>query len=184
MKRPRDRPAKASGRISVNDAFQLLLAALKKPHVAAERLHKAWQENACRLWCNGNLLDPNYIRVALAVRVANRHRIKVVSATREAWERKRYRWQVDAAEIAAPLLPPPSSDRRADDEPRRTGSRVQRLIRRIADEMWPDGWKDITTGQIMKVVGEMLKHRGIDVPGRNTFLRGLALPKGVRRIWS
>jgi hypothetical protein len=175
VKRPRGRPAKA---ISVNDAFQTLLAALKKPHVAAERLHKAWRENACRLWCNGNLLDPNYIRVALAVRVASRHRIKIVSATREAWERKRYRWQVDAAEIAE-LLPPPPSGPGADNKPRRTGgSRVQALIRQIVNEKWPDGWEDITTGQIMKDVGEEFEKRGVRVPERNTFLRALARRKG------
>jgi hypothetical protein len=168
VKRPRDRPAKASGRISVNDAFQLLLAALRKPHVAAERLHKAWREKACRLWCNGNLLDPNYIRVALAVRVPSRHRIQIVSATREAWERKRYRWQVDAAEIAE-LLPPPG----ADNESRRTGSRMQRLIRQIADETWPDGWEDIETRHIIKIVGEELKNRGEHVPERSTFERAL-----------
>jgi hypothetical protein len=169
VKRPRDRPAKA---ISVNDAFQLLLAALKKPHVAAERLHKAWRENACRLWCNGNLLDPNYIRVALAVRVVSRHRIKIVSATREAWERKRYRWQVDAAEIAE-LLPPPSSGPGADNKPRRTGSRMQRLIRQIADGTWPGGWEDIETRHIIKIVGQELKNRGEHVPERSTFERAL-----------
>jgi hypothetical protein len=56
---------------------------------------------------------------------------------------------------------------------------MQRLIRRIADEKWPDGgWKDITTGQIMKVVGGVLKDRAIEVPGRDTFLRALGRRKG------
>jgi hypothetical protein len=120
VRRPRGRSAKASGRTSVNDAFQLLLAAHKNPHVAAERLYAAWRENVCRLWCNDNLLDPNYIRDTVAVRVATdadgRHRIEIKPRRPEIWEDKAYRWQTDVAEVEA-LLPLPPRDRDADASP-------------------------------------------------------------------
>jgi hypothetical protein len=109
------------------------------------------------------------IRVALAVRVASRHRIKIVSATREAWERKRYRWQVDAAEIAELL-------RTADDAQRprkRRGSRTQAAIREIAAEKWPGGCGHIELPDIKKVVGPILEKRGMRDPGRDTYSRAL-----------
>ena len=70
-KKPKRRKAKAKPpatpgvRISVDEALQRPLAAYP-PHVAAEMLNAALRENRVRLWCNGNLLSPNYIRTELA----------------------------------------------------------------------------------------------------------------------
>ena len=168
-------------RITPTDALQILLRAWQ-PDAAALQLTMAMRGNACRLWCNDNSVAAK-IKLTLAVLAKpepdDRWSATIVSTAREAWEHPRdyYHWEFDDSEVAALSRPPPSN-RGADDEPRRTGSRMQRLIRRIADEKWPDGWKDITTGQIMKDVGEELEKGGVRVPERNTFLRALARRKG------
>jgi hypothetical protein len=168
-------------RITPTGALQILLRAWQ-PDAAALQLTMAMRGNACRLWCNDNPVAAK-IKLTLAVLAKpepdDRWSATIVSTAREAWEHPRdyYHWEFDDSEVAA-LPPPPPSNRGADDEPRRTGSRMQRLIRRIADEKWPDGWKDITTGQIMNDVGRVLKDQGIDVSGRDTFLRALGRRKG------
>lgn len=167
-------------RITPTGALQILLRAWQ-PDDAALQVTMAMRGNACGLWCNDNPVAAK-IKLTLAVLAKpepdDRWSATIVSTAREAWEHPPdyYHWEFDDSEVAA-LLPPPS-DPGADDEPRRTGSRIQRLIRRIADEKWPNGWKDITTGQIMQDVGGVLKDRGIDVPGRDTFLRALDRRKG------
>ena len=168
-------------RITPTDALQILLRAWK-PNDAAAHLTMAMRGDACQLWCNSTPVSTE-IKLTLAVEAHaepdGRWSATIVSTAREPWEHPPdyYRWEFDESEVAA-LLPPPPSEEDADDEPP-TGSRMQRLIRRIADEKWPDGgWKDITTGQIMKVVGGVLKDRAIEVPGRDTFLRALGRRKG------
>jgi hypothetical protein len=169
-------------RIRPTDALQILLRRGWQPNDAAVNLTVGMRGDACQLCCNDNPV-PTKIKLTLAVEAHaepdGRWSATIVSTAREPWEHPPdyYRWEFDESEVAA-LLPPPTSDRGAAGEPRRTGSRMQRSIRRIADEKWPDGWKDITTGQIMKDVGGVLKDRGIEVPGRNTFLRALGRRKG------
>ena len=168
-------------RITPTDALQILLRASQQPDDAALQLTMAMRGNECRLWCNDSPVATK-IKLTLAVEARaepdGRWGATIVSIAREAWEHPRdyYLWEFDDNEVAA-LLPPPS-DRAADDEPRRTGSREQDLIRQIADEKWPDGWEYIGTGQIMKIVGNKLKERGLPVPKRDVFLRALGRRKG------
>jgi hypothetical protein len=91
-------------RISIDEALQRLLSAYQ-PHVAAEHLNTALRENGVRLWCDGNLLSPNYIGTQLVVQASNdidgRWRGVIVPAG-GAWEDIPYRWEMDAAEVANP----------------------------------------------------------------------------------
>jgi hypothetical protein len=141
----------------------------------------AMRGDACRLCCNDNPVATK-IKLTLAVEAHaepdGRWSATIVSTAREPWEHPPdyYRWEFDESEVAA--LPPPPSDRGADDQPRRTGSRTQRAIRQIADETWPDGHDDIQIGDIVKIVGNVLKARGMRVPERDTFLRALGRRRG------
>ena len=90
----RRRPAKAKpstsprGRISVDEAFQRLLP-VHMPHAAVEQLYFAWCENRARLWCNGNVVPPNFIRTDLVVQAVQepdgRWRLELIPS-RIAWE--------------------------------------------------------------------------------------------------
>jgi hypothetical protein len=165
-------------RITPTDALQILLRAWQPGDAAALQLTIAMRGNACLLWCNHNPVAIN-IKLTLAVEARaepdGRWGATIVSTAREAWEHPPdyYHWEFDDNEVAALLPPPPPSDRAADGESRRTGSRMQRLIRQIADETWPGGWEDIETRHIIKIVGEELKNRREHVPERSTFERAL-----------
>src|SRR6266480_2342793 len=78
-------------------------------HDAAKDLTDWTHRNKCRLWCNGNLLPPDYIATSLMIvariEADGRPRADVVSSTREAWVRQAYNFELDADEIRA-LLPP------------------------------------------------------------------------------
>jgi hypothetical protein len=93
-------------RISIDAALQRLLRVCS-PHAAAERLNIALRANTVRLWCNGTLQPPSFIRTEIVaqarIEADGRARAEVVPA-RGAWEDKPYRWEVDPAEVAA-LLP-------------------------------------------------------------------------------
>jgi hypothetical protein len=86
--------------------------------------------------------------------------------------------------------PPPNPRRRrnvsaqpsVENKPQRTESRTRVLIRKIADELWKGRWENITTGQIRKDVGGVLKKRGIAVPERDTFLRALGRRKDKAQL--
>jgi hypothetical protein len=96
-------------RISITEALEILLPTYPA-HDAAVRLTAATHANKCRLWCNNNLLAPDYVTKALKV-VAHveedgRWRAEVVSGAREAWQCQPgdYRFELDAEEVKA-LLP-------------------------------------------------------------------------------
>jgi hypothetical protein len=97
----------AAARIDPTRALQRLLPAFTA-HAAAARLTTAVQSNECRLWCNGDLLPPQYIATALRLiaisDVDGRWRGEIVSAVREAWEPISYVFVLDEAEVAT-LLP-------------------------------------------------------------------------------
>jgi hypothetical protein len=163
-------------RIWPTDALQILLRRGWQPNDGAVNLTLAMRGDGCQLYCNDNPV-PTKTKLTLAVEAQaepkGRWSATIVSTAREPWEHPPdyYRWEFDEGEVAA--LPPPPSDRGADDQPRREGSRMQQLIRRIADEKWPDGWKATETRHIIKIVGEELKTRGEHVPERSTFERAL-----------
>jgi hypothetical protein len=165
-------------RISPTDALQILLRRGWQPNEVALKLTLAMRGDACELWCNDN---PVATKIKLTLAVAAhaepecRWSATIVSTAREPWEHPPdyYRWEFDESEVAM-LLP----HRGVDDQPRRTGSRMQRLIRQIADEKWPDGWEHIGTGQIIKTVGEELENRRSRVPSPTTFQRALGRRKG------
>jgi hypothetical protein len=106
-------------RLSPTEALRLLLPAYSA-HESAERLNVALRTNVCRLWCNGKLLDPSYIRTHLVVQVRTeadgRWRADIESAIREPWIDVHFDWRFSAAGVAA-LLPRPSD--RLVEEPRR-----------------------------------------------------------------
>jgi hypothetical protein len=105
-----------TGRISVTEALKILLPTYQV-HDAAVQLTMATHANKCRLWCNGNLLAPDYIAKALKIvaHVEKDGRVTgdVVSSTREAWQPQQdgYRFELDTAEVKA-LLPKPAEWRR------------------------------------------------------------------------
>jgi hypothetical protein len=103
--------------ISFGDAFQLFLSVLPSPHRAVERLYAAWCEEDCHLWCEGNLLDPNYIRRLLTVEARpegdGRWRAEIKPVRGENWDKSTYNWELSTFEVAA-LLADLSSD--ADPE--------------------------------------------------------------------
>jgi hypothetical protein len=93
------------------DPTRALLQLLPKltAHAAAVRLTTALHSNDCRLWCNGNLLPPQYIATALRLiavpEVDGRWRGEIVSAVREAWEPGTYIFELDETEVAAVAAP-------------------------------------------------------------------------------
>jgi hypothetical protein len=102
----------AAARIDPTRALQRLLPAFTA-HAAAARLTTAVQSNECRLWCNGDLLPPQYIATALRLiaisDVDGRWRGEIVSAVREAWEPISYVFVLDEAEVATLLPTAPQS---------------------------------------------------------------------------
>ena len=96
--------------VSPTEALKLLLDSNPSIHAAAERLTTAMRTNECRLWCNGNLLSPDYIATSLVVvartEADGRPRADVVSSVREPWVRQVYKFEFDAEEVCARLLPP------------------------------------------------------------------------------
>jgi hypothetical protein len=104
-------PDTPEGRISVTEALGILAPAYNNNfHAAAVRLTTATHANECRLWCNGNLLAPDYIAKALIVVAClekdGRWRGDVVSSRREAWDPDYgpYHFGLDPAEVKK--LPP------------------------------------------------------------------------------
>jgi hypothetical protein len=166
--------------VTPTDALRLLMRTGQPADDAAEALTLAMRGPAFRLWCNGNLVAIDIkLTVAVKAHYVDEPKDKagwiatIVNIAR-AWEHPPdyYRWEFDEREVAA-LLPPPS----AADRPRRIGSREQRMIRRMVDKKLP-GWRDMSTSQIMKDIGDKLKDKGIPVPGRDTFERALGRRKG------
>jgi hypothetical protein len=100
-----------SGRLSPTEALCLLMGGGLSAHDAADRLNTGMHTNKCRLWCDGNLLLPDYIATSLIVvaklEAHGRWRADVVSSTREAWEKPAasYVFEFKADEVKA-LLPP------------------------------------------------------------------------------
>jgi hypothetical protein len=157
-------------RISVDEALHRLLPTLNA-HGSVELINIALRDNRARLFCDGVVVDPGFVRTHLIVEAClavDGRWSAGIEATR-ALDKPvgSYTWQMDAKEIDA-LRPAP-----ADPSPRRKGSRAQVLIRQIADENWPDGCEGVETAQIIKSVSSELKKRDIRVPGRDTFLRAL-----------
>jgi hypothetical protein len=168
-------PTSGDERISVDEAFHRLLPTLK-PHAAVELINIALRDNRARLFCDGVVVDPGFVRTELVVeaRPATDGRWSAGIEARRALNKPvgLFNWQMDAKEVDA-LRPAP-----AEPSPRPKGSRAQDLIRLIVAENWPDGCEGVETGQIIKIVSPVLEKRGIRVPGRDTFLRALGRRKG------
>jgi len=111
------RKAAASGKISIDEAFHKLMPRLS-PHDAAALMNAALlrgdPKKCARLWCNGEEVDPGFIRTHLVVRAClNRKRrwIAEIKATRALKKPvEKYAWQMEAKEIEA-LLPQPELER-------------------------------------------------------------------------
>src|SRR6267154_2481463 len=97
--------ASSTAKIDPTRALQLL--SVFNPHEAAASLTEAAYANKCRLWCNGNLLPPQYIATSLRLVAIpepdGRWRGEVVSAVREAWESATYVFELDETEVVALL---------------------------------------------------------------------------------
>ena len=168
-------PPRGDERISVDEALHRLLPTLN-PHAAVELITIALRDNRARLFCDGVVVDPGFVRTHLVVKArfaADGRWSAEIEATR-ALDKPvgSYTWQMDANGIEA-LRPAP-----AEPSPRPKGSRAQDLIRLIVAENWSDGYEGVETGQIIKIVSPELEKRGIRVPGRDTFLRALKRRKG------
>jgi hypothetical protein len=57
--------------------------------------------------------------------------------------------------------------------PKLRRSRQQRLILKTAAEVYPDGWTDVETRDIIKVVGDKIEAKGLKVPKPDVWLRAL-----------
>jgi len=94
--------------MSPTEALELLLESKFFIHAAAARLTTATHTNECRLWCNENLLAPDYISMSLMIvartEADGRPRADVVSSVREAWVPQAYNFEFDADQVRA-LLP-------------------------------------------------------------------------------
>ena len=94
--------------IAPTEALKLLLESKFSIHAAAARLTTAIRTNECRLWCNENLLPPDYIAMSLMIvgrtEADGRPRADVVSSAREAWVQQAYNFELDTDEVRA-LLP-------------------------------------------------------------------------------
>jgi hypothetical protein len=53
------------------------------------------------------------------------------------------------------------------------GSRTQRLIRRLCNEQWPDGYDDVETRDIVSVISPKLKAMGTPIPEITLWRRAL-----------
>jgi hypothetical protein len=111
-RRPKQAPR---GRVSIDDAFRRLLPALS-PHGAVELMNAALRDpRRARLWCNGKVVDPGFIRTHLVVRarlMAKRRWTAEIRATRALDKPvEAYTWQTEAKQIEAlkPRLSPPPS---------------------------------------------------------------------------
>jgi hypothetical protein len=168
-------PSRGDERISVDEALHRLLPTLN-PHAAVELINIALRDNRARLFCDGVVVDPGFVRTHLIVKArfaADGRWSAGIEATRALNKPvESYNWQMDPKEVHA-LRPAP-----ADPSPRRKGSRAQDLIRVIVAENWPDGCEGVETAQIIKSVSSELVKRGIRVPERDTFLRALGRRKG------
>jgi len=146
---------------------------------ACRTLTEAIHDNLCRLWCDGAVVTPHFVvKLLIQPRLEEdgRWTAAIVSAGMMlGFDPAAHRWELDDREVAA-LLPPTTSDRGADDKPRR--SRGQDEIKQIADELWPDGYEHVETKNLIKEVGDQLERRGIPVPKRDVFLRALDRRKG------
>jgi hypothetical protein len=175
------RKAAARGKISIDGAFRKLRPALG-PNGAVDEMNKAMlrDDKRARLFCNGRVVNPNFIRNHLVVsgpgsRRADgrRRRNAEIVATRALDEPvASYTWRMDAKEVEA--LRPMTSDKPARKGAReRRQSRAQGLIRRVAGEIWPGGYEQVETREIIKRASDELERRGLPVPKRDVFLRAL-----------
>ena len=105
------RKAAARGKISIDEGFRKLMAALG-PHGAVKRMNEALLDpKDARLRCNGKAVDPGFILTHLVVRarMIDGHWTAEVKATRALDEPvEAHTWQMDAKQIEA-LLPQPDT---------------------------------------------------------------------------
>jgi hypothetical protein len=95
-----------SEKISVSEAFHLLLAAQLQPHVARHRLNEAVLTNEVRLWVNDSegamvVVNPNFIATHLRVAAQTEPDGRWIAyiAPTKALVPMKYIWEVDRAEI-------------------------------------------------------------------------------------
>jgi hypothetical protein len=123
---------KGGKRISIDEAVRKLMPALGRDG-AVEFINTAIRDRKrARLFCDGNVVDPNFIRDHLVVTVRKGRRAVEIEATRALDKpESSYTWQMDANEIEAlrpaafaltrsPAKPPADDDakgRRAPGKP-------------------------------------------------------------------
>jgi hypothetical protein len=108
-------------KISPDEALRLLAL---KPMEAARRLTEAIHGRACWVYCDGNEVKPHMavdVRVVAQLEDEGCWTATIESISRQ-WHGQSYRWEFEEGEVKAlpPTPPPPTtSDRPADDKPRR-----------------------------------------------------------------
>ena len=99
-------------RLPLQEGFRRLLPFYDAPAVVGEMIEAAWRENRLRLYCNGTLLAPGYIKRALLLLVMHdadgRPQCRIGPAGPLGWEQTDYIWEVDAEGFEA-LAPPTST---------------------------------------------------------------------------
>jgi hypothetical protein len=103
-----------SDRVLLQTLFNRLLLVPRTPWAALNLIVDALHKNWLRLWCEGNLLNPSYIRDELRIDIeqeaADRWRLVVRPARiafDPAFNPAKARWEVDVEGVKALLPPPP-----------------------------------------------------------------------------
>jgi hypothetical protein len=139
------RKAAARGKISIDEAFHKLTPVLS-PHGSVELMNAAFRDNRARLWCDGKVVDPGFIRTHVVVRarlMSKRHWTAEIEATRPLDKPVgSYTWQTDAKQIEKLLPTPanPSPRRKPGPEPKHDWQThvTREVIRRLlAGERFP-----------------------------------------------
>src|SRR5262249_407794 len=107
-------------RLSLDDGLQQLLSVCR-PGPAVRRLYKAWCDEGCAVWCEGELVDPTLSQLALGVEVR---------ADDDSHERLKFWAATDMVMINGRLQPRRFARRDHSDGARPVGLRMGGLRRR------------------------------------------------------
>jgi len=169
-------------KVSIDKAFRKLRPALG-PNGAVDEMNKALlrDDKRARLFSNGRLVNPNFIRTNLVVkgpgsrRADGQRRRRAEIAAKRALDKpeEAYTWEMDADEMIEALLPTTSGKSPRKTSAKRKRTRQQELVLEVAAEIWLGGWEHIETREIIKKVSDKLEARSLAVPKRDVFLRAL-----------
>lgn len=202
----RKQASKGGKKISVDAAFRKLRPALG-PHDAIDEMNKAMlrDDKGARLFCNGRVVDPNFIRDHLVVkgpgsRKANgrrRRNAQIVATQALKKPVEKYTWKLDDRQIEA-LLPQQELERpwptisgsvnwsppailapAAPPSTHRQPSTRHEACREFAIKEYGEDWVNVATPVIIKAADndEEFKKKVKPFPSPSTWARSLGRKK-------